>query len=497
VSAPPLPRERRVVNRAIGRVGVAIIVLLLLLVAQLTYLQIVDADNLAKDPRNVRGALRDANRPRGDIVTADGVVVARSTRVDDGTEFKYQRSYPEGPLYAQVVGYQSFVLGNIGVERNYNDQLAGHDSLLELKNVSSLGEQNTGTVVLSIRDNVQKAAALALKGQRGSVVAINPRTGEVLALYSNPSYDPNPLTGHDTKAVNAFHKELVANPDKPDLARAFRERYPPGSTFKTVTASVALEEGVATPDRAFPVLRELDLPQTDNTLKNFGGRSCGGTLAESFKSSCNTTFGQLGLDLADSFVPGMEQFGIGEAPPIDVSPGAVPSIGPQANTFQDSQPLFAFAGIGQGDVTTTPLQMALVAAGLANDGVIMEPHVVKEILDAKGDSVRRIDDREWKTAVSPATADAVTAMMVTVVQGQGGTGTSARIAGVTVAGKTGTAQAPNNKVHAWFVAFAPAENPTIAVAVIVEGGGNAGNEATGGAVAAPIAAAVIRAALQQ
>jgi penicillin-binding protein A len=485
------------VNRAIGRVGIAMVVLMVILVAQLTYLQIVDANNLENDPRNVRSALRDANRPRGEIVTADGVVVAKSTRVNDGTEFKYQRSYPNGPLYAQIVGYQSFVFGNVGIERTYNDQLAGHDSELFLNNLVSGGEQNTGTVVLSIRDSVQKAAAFALGNQRGSVVAINPQTGELLALYSNPTYDPNPLTGHNTQAVRQYHQSLVDDPNKPDLARVYRERYPPGSTFKTVTSSVAIEDGVATPETpAFPVLRELDLPQTDNTLKNFGLKSCGGTLAQSFTVSCNTTFGQLGLNLRDSFVPGMEKFGVGDTPPLDISPGAVASIGPQANTFQDNQPLFAFAGIGQGDVTTTPLQMGLVAAGLANAGVIMQPHAVKEIRDADGNTVRSIDDREWKTAVSAATADAVTAMMVTVVQSPNGTGTAARIPGVTVAGKTGTAQAPNNQVHAWFIAFAPAENPTVAVAVIVEGGGNAGNEATGGKVAAPIAAAVLRAALQ-
>jgi peptidoglycan glycosyltransferase len=293
--------------------------------------------------------------------------------------------------------------------------------------------------------------------------------------------------------VNNYYKFLTSLPDKPDLARAYRERYPPGSTFKTVTASVAIENGVATPDREFPHISELTLPQTTSTLHNFGGHTCGGTLAESFRESCNTTFGQLGLDLGDAFVPGMNRFGFNDVPPIDLIPGAALSTGLHAGSFQDNQPRFALAAIGQDLVAATPLEMCLVAAGLANGGVIMEPHVVKEIRDSQGDLVRTIANREWKTAVSPTTAQAVAAMMVTVVQS--GTGQAAQISGVTVAGKTGTAQTDTGNPHAWFVAFAPAEGPEIAVAVIVEHGGNAGSEATGGRVAAPIAAAVLRAYL--
>lgn len=473
-------------NRAIGRVGTAVVALVLVLVGMLTYLQVIHADSLANDPRNVRGALRDINLPRGPIVTADGVVVAESNPVEDRTEFDYQRTYPQGPLYAHVAGYQSFVIGSVGVERTYNDELVGRDPLLRIRGVESILEEPVGTVVLSLRDDLQRAAAGALGDRRGSVVALDPRSGEILTMYSNPTYDPNPLAGHDTEAVNDYHQLLVANADKPDLARAYRERYAPGSTFKTVTASVALERGLATPDTSYPVLNALDLPLTDNVLRNFGGQSCGGSLAVSFRDSCNTTFGRVGLDLGDAFVPGMARFGIGDAPPMDLVPGAARSTGPLPGSFQANQPEFAFAGIGQGRVSTTPLQMALVAGGIANGGVIMEPHVVREIRDAEGRVVRRIEDRRWRTAVSPATAQAVAAMMVTVVQS--GTGTAAQIDGVTVAGKTGTAEAPG-RTDAWFVAFAPAEAPEVAVAVFVEGGGS------GGSVAAPIAETVIRAYL--
>ncbi len=484
-------------NRAIGKVGTAVVALMLVLVGMLTYLQVIHAESLASDPRNVRGALRDINLPRGPIVTADGVVVAESNRVDDKTEFDFQRSYPNAELYQQVVGYQSFVLGSSGAERTYNDALVGRGLGIQIRdplgNILG-GEEAVGTVVLSIRDDLQRAAAEALGDQRGSVVAIDPRTGEILAMYSNPTFDQNPLAGHDTKAVNAFYKFLSAIPEKPDLARAYRERYPPGSTFKTITASVALETGLATPATEYPSISSLDLPLTDAELDNFGGQSCGGTLAESFRKSCNTTFGKIGLDLGEAFVPGMNRFGINDVPPIDLVPGAALSTGPRAGSFQDNQPRFALAGIGQGDVATTPLEMCLVAAGLANGGVIMEPHVVKEIRDSDNEVIRTIPSREWKVAVTPATAAAVAAMMVDVVAN--GTGQAAQIDGVTVAGKTGTAQVgPGIDPHAWFVSFAPAEVPEIAIAVIVENGGSAGSEATGGRIAAPIAAAVLRAYL--
>jgi len=487
------------VNRAIRRVGLACTILIVALVGQLTYLQVFHAEELADDPRNVRKAIRDFSRPRGDIITADGQVVARSVPDDeDGDDFELQREYPQGDLFAQIVGYQSFVYGNTGVEQEYNDELVGRDLDLDLRNIPDIfsGRENTGNVVLTISAPAQALARDVLGGQRGSVVALDPRNGAILAMYSNPSYDPNPLAGHGTVAVQAYGDLLRADPNRPELPRSYRERFPPGSTFKVVTASVALEAGLVSPDQpVFPSISSLDLPQTDDVLRNFGGQSCGGNLTESFRRSCNTTFGQIGLDLGESFVPGMGRFGIGEAPPLDLSPGAAASGGPPAGSFQQNQPLFAFAGIGQGDVFTTPLEMALVAAGVANGGVIMRPHVMAEITDAGGGGVRAFDAETWKTAVSPATAQTVTGLMVNVVEN--GTGTAAQIPGVTVAGKTGTAQAPPGSPHAWFVAFAPAEEPQVAVAVIVENGGDFGSEATGGEVSAPLARQMIELLLEQ
>jgi peptidoglycan glycosyltransferase len=473
-------------------------VLILICVAQLTYLQIINAGHLANDPRNTRAALRDINRPRGPILSADGVVLARSVPSKDNTEFKYQREYPEGGLFAQVVGYQSFVFGNTGVESTYNDALVGREADLQLDNLSDLvsGSNGTGTVVLSLRADVQREAAAALGLQRGSVVVLDLTTGEVVAMYSTPTYDPNPLAGHNSLEVQKAYKALNDDPNKPNLSRAFRELYAPGSTFKSVTAAVAIDESVATPaEPVYPTLSQLDLPQTDSVLRNFGGKECGGNLAESLRQSCNTTFGQIGLDLGNKFVGGMRKFGIGVIPPFDVAPGAIASIGPPAGSFDLNQPLFAFAGIGQGDVATTPLQMALAAAGIGNGGVIMKPHVGAEIKNSKGKVIRRIANEPWRTATSATTAQAVNTMMTDVVEQ--GTGTAAKITGVRVAGKTGTAQADGGPPHAWFIAFAPADAPRYAVSVIVERGGSLGSEATGGRVAAPIAARVLKVALNK
>jgi penicillin-binding protein A len=479
-------------NRAIRRVGIGITVLIILLVGQLTYLQVYDADRLANDPRNIRFQLRDFSKPRGQIVTADGQIVARSVETDD--ELKFQRIYPLGQLFAQIAGYQSFVFGNTAVERKYNNVLAGRDPLLQIRNVGDVlaGKEPVGNVVLSLSAGLQSAARDALGGQRGSVVLMNPKTGAVLAMYSNPSFDPQPYAGHDSKDVEAYNRLLRADPAKPDLARAYRERYPPGSTFKVITAATGLTTGTVTPETNFPTISQLDLPQTNATLKNFGGETCGGTLARSFQQSCNTTFGQLGLDLGERFVPGMEAFGIYSAPPIDMIPGAAQSSGPPPGSFQQNQPNFAFAGIGQGDVFVTPLQMALAASAVSNGGVIMQPHVAERVTDADDNSVRALapSQEPWRTAMSSDVAATMTTMMISVVEG--GTGTAARIPGVSVAGKTGTAQNETGAPHAWFVGFAPAEDPQVAVAVIVEHGGDAGSEATGGRVAAPIAAQMMR-----
>lgn len=480
-------------NRAIRRVATAVIVLLLLLVGQLTYLQVIDAKDLADDPRNSRTYLKDFTRPRGEIISADGRILARSIPSKD--EYELQRVYPFGELFAQTVGYQSVVVGSTGIEKKYTAVLSGRDrSRLRLRDLGNLllGKEQTGNVVLSLRTDVQLVAKAALGSQQGSVVVMDPRTGALIAMYSNPSFDPQPLAGHDPKAVQAYWRSL--NPDSPDttlLPRAYRQRYPPGSTFKIATTEAAIDTGTATPETTFPVRRSFTAPQAGRAIENFGGGSCGGTLEESFVKSCNTTFADLGVQLGEKFPPRLAGFGIYDAPPLDLSPGAAVSGGPVPGTFDTNKPSFALAGIGQGDVATTPLQMALVAAAVANGGTVMRPHVAAEIRDDEGKKRSEVEPKAWRVAMPPTTAATIRDLMVQVVQR--GTGTSAQIAGVTVAGKTGTAQTCETcQPHAWFVSFAPAEAPQYAVAVIVERGGSMGSEATGGRVAAPIAAAVLK-----
>lgn len=476
-------------NTQIRRVGVVLVVLFAALFLQLNYLQVVRADHLANHPRNVRTLLHDYALPRGEILTADEEIVAHSIPSDD--ELGYQRIYPLGSLFGHVSGAFSFTFGASGIEGAFNDDLAGKSQARDLRNLGDVlaGKEHTGTVVLGIDASAQRVARDAIRqaGERGSVVVLDPVTGKVLVMYSEPSFDPTPLAGHDQSDVTDAFETLNNDPTKPMLARAFRERYAPGSTFKIVTAATAIDTGTSTPDSVFPELTELDLPQTDKALGNFGGKRCGGTLAVAFRVSCNTVFAQLGLDLGERLASGTSAFGIGETVPFDLR--VARSAGPESGSFKTDQPSFANAAIGQGDVAVTPLQLALVTAAIANDGAIMRPYLVAEVRDVDGTPIQVTRPRVWKQAVTQETAAVLKGLMVEVVER--GTGTAAKIPGVTVAGKTGTAQAPGGSPHAWFVGFAPADNPRFVIAVLVERGGSRGDEATGGRVAAPVARKVL------
>jgi penicillin-binding protein A len=478
-------------NTGIRRVGVVILLLFVGLVGQLTYLQLVDSKKLADDPHNTRKFLQDISRPRGPIVSADGLVLAKSVPVND--QFKYQRIYPAATakLFAQVVGYQSIEFGSVGVEAEYSQQLAGRDvSFRDFGQLVS-GRTVTGTVILNLSVKAQQAAADALAGRRGSVVVLNVRTGGVVAAYSNPTFDPTLLVSHDTKVAQLARQFLLAVPDNPMLARAWRELYPPGSTFKTVTAATALADKVDL-HKQFPLLTELPLPLTTATLHNFGDERCGGSLEEGYIESCNTTYGQVGLDLGEQLASGVQRFGVNEGgAPSDLNPGIVGSIGPLAGTFQREQPRFAQAAIGQGPVSVTPMQMALVAEAVATGGVILKPQTVNRVEDPDGRVVRSYHSQQWRRAMDPTTAAMLRNWMIEVVNR--GTGTAAQISGIQVAGKTGTAETtPNEPPHAWFIAFAPAIDPQYAIAVLIEHGGSSQAETTGGRVAAPVAAQVLR-----
>jgi penicillin-binding protein A len=480
-------------NTPLRRISLVVIAMFLALMGAATWVQYVQAAQLNADPRNVRTLYREYDNFRGPIVVG-GEPIATSTPVDD--PFGYLRAYASGPLYAHVTGYYSIVYGRTGLERAANDVLTGTADSLFLSRVQDLvtGRQPQGSSVeLTVVPAVQQAAAEALGGQRGAVVALDPATGAILAMVSSPSFDPNLLAAHDIGQVNEAYRALDDDPASPLVNRAIAgDTYPPGSTFKLIDAAAALESGM-TPDTPLPAPDVLPLPASSAEIRNFGGASCGGggpvSLTEALRISCNTAFAQLGLDLgADALREQAEQFGWGA--PLQVPLRVTPSRFPE----DPDQPQTALTAIGQHDVRVTPLQMAMVTAAIANGGEQMAPYLVATVRSPDLDVVEEASPDVLRTPISEATATALRDMMVQVVET--GTGTAARISGVQVAGKTGTAQTADDAgPHAWFTAFAPADAPQVAVAVMVENGGSLGNEATGGRVAAPIARAVIEAVL--
>lgn len=483
-------------DRSIRRLGVFLMALFCVLFVQLNYIQVFRAGSLNTRPGNSRPVLLSFSRPRGTVSTADGVVLARSVASDD--QYQYQREFPEGDLYSAITGYFNYSFGATGVEAAYNDELTGRSADQRFRSIGDLfvADDDTGNLKLTVRSDVQAAARAALGDQKGTVVALDPRTGGVLALWSWPSYDPNPLSSHDLEGAAAAKAAYEAADGRPLLAKAYREIYPPGSTFKVVTGSTGVQLGLVTPETPdYPRLTALDLPQTTRDLPNFGGGVCGGTLFTILAKSCNTSFAQMGLDIGGpGLIAGAEAFGFNERPPFDLP--AVASRFPDID-FSQRLPALAQSAIGQNDVAATPLEMALVAAGIANGGSIMAPHVLDEIRDGQGEVVRGVKAEEWKRAVSPETAETMKQAMREVVAS--GSATRLQIAGVDVGAKTGTAQfgpAAPLRSHAWVIAWAgpPGQAPTVAVAVIVEGQEGA-SEQTGGRVAAPIAKQVIEAAL--
>lgn len=482
-------------NRQIRRLGVGLIVCYVALFGALNWLQVVRADELNNDPRNTRPVVAAFSRDRGTIRTADGVAVARSVPVD--TRFERLRTYPTGNLFAHVVGYFSFLYGTDGVERQYDDELAGRTARQQLQGLADLfaPRSRTADVTLTLRADVQQVARDALGEREGAVVALDPRTGAVLALWSWPSFDPNPLAGHDLDAARLARTLYLLDSRNPLRAASYRDRYFPGSTFKVVTAGAGLESGTVTAEApVYPVERSWTPPQTTRPISNFGGSSCGGNLLEILRVSCNTAFARMGVDLgAQRMVTAAEAFGFNAEVPIDL-PRPVRSVYPPVEAFTDDIPKLAQTAFGQNDVQATPLQMAMVAAAVANGGTILRPHVMGEIRDDEGTVLERTTPQVWRTPLSPASAAVLRDAMVGVVAS--GTGQAARIPGVTVGGKTGTAQLGTDppSSHAWFIGFAPAEQPRVAVAVLVEAQPGV-SEITGGRVAAPIARTVMEAVL--
>ena len=484
-------------DRSIRRLGVFLMLLFCALFVQLNYIQVFRAKDLNHKPDNSRPVDQAFSRARGTITTSDGVVIARSVKSND--RFQFQREYPGKDLYAQITGYLNYSFGATGLESSYNSELSGSTARQQLRSIGDLfvDRDRTGNLTLTVRSDIQQKAKEALGGQRGSVVVLNPQTGGVLGLWSYPSFDPNVLSSHDFKATAAAKVLLEQAAGHPLLARSYREIYAPGSTFKVVTGSTGVQTGKVTPTTpTYPSLRALNVPQTSHDLRNYGGELCGGQLFHVLAKSCNTSFAQMGLDIGgDAMVAGAQAFGFNSVPPLDLP--AVASTFPKG-PFDQQLPVLAQSAIGQGQVASTPLQMALVAAGIANDGVIMEPHVVDDIVDGEGDQVRKNQPTQWRRAVSPQTADIMRQAMRQVVAD--GTASSMQLPGIDIGAKTGTAQfgpATPLRSHAWMILWAgpPGQKPTVVVAVLVEGTNGLG-EQTGAQAAGPVARAVLEQALK-
>ena len=487
-------------NRQIRFIGLGLMVLFVVLFLQLNYIQVVRAPALNRSPLNGARVVQEYNKARGAIVSADGVTLAQSLRAPKGSAFTYRRQYPTGSLFGQVTGYYSFIYGTDGVERTYDSVLTGASDKsgfpTDLSDLRQLLTRSTTAqnVILTLSDKLQTLARTELAGRHGSVVALSPSTGAILAMYSNPSYSPSQLSELSTTGETAAWKALLKAPGNPLSPGTYRNRWFPGSTFKVITAAAVYDHYPALVNRSLPSVSALPLPQTTNLLHNFGGETCGGPLAQLFTVSCDTGFGELGLNLGGAHLAAeANSFGFNRTPPVDL-PNPASSFFPAASSFSSNLPSLAFSAIGQEDVSATPLEMAEVAGAVADGGTMMTPHVLGQVTNSQNVVVSRYVPKVWRQATSAATAAKVTTLMESVVDSPDGTGVEARIPGVEVAAKTGTAQTGTGKIDAWFVAFAPAAHPTIAVAVVLPDQPSA-NEFQGGTLAAPIAKAIIEASL--
>lgn len=483
-------------NKQVRHLATVVAVMFLALMVSATSVQFFQASKLNNDGRNVRTVYREFGRDRGPIVVA-GEAIASSTPVDD--VYGYQRSYAYGPLYAHSTGYFSTAFNDMtGLERSANDVLNGTSSSLLLQRVQTLftgSQPQGGAVELTLDPAAQLAATKALGDQRGAVVALDPGTGAILATVSSPSYDPNALATHSRKDAQAALDALQADAGKPLVNRAIAgDQYAPGSSFKLITASAMLESGKYSVDSMVPAPTEMQLPQSTQVLNNPGNLPCGDgsgqvTFTQALKQSCNTPFATAGMELGDEEMRKQaEAYGFGE--PLDVPLKVTPSRFPETQ----SQAELAMASIGQASVRVTPMQMAMVGAAIANGGVQMQPYLVARELTADLEVVSTTKPKELRRPISAGTADQLTQMMQEVVRS--GTGKYAQVPGVTVAGKTGTAEIGKGVApHAWFVGFAGEGDKRVAVAVVVENGGREGEGASGGTTAAPIARDVMAAVL--
>lgn len=469
-------------NKTIRQIFIFVIGLCVLLLANLTYLQGFQQDKYAHNALNSRQFLEEKSRPRGQI-SAGGAILARSEENDNGL---YSRTYETSPTaYGPVVGYLSDIYGAAGLESSQNEILNGSDpSLFASRAIDTItGKDNNGAAIeLTLDPKAQEAAfaGLSQNGYTGSAVAIRPSTGEILAMASTPSFDPNKIAQNDEETW----QELNSDEDAPLLNHGTQRPLPPGSTFKVLDSIAVLENGgsLQTPVTSAP---QITLPDSNTTLENYGGSTCGGTtLLTAFEESCNTAFAQLMMDQGDQDLRDVaKRFGIGETYDglgLPTTPSTIGEI--------ESKAALGQTAIGQRDVSFTPLDNAVIAATIANGGVRMEPHIVKNVLGSDLSVIKAVEPKNLGEATTPEVAEQMTTLMRASEAHSGGNSNF-------IASKTGTAEhgavrgeyAP----HVWYIAFAPEAD--VAVAVVVENGGGRGQSATGASVAAPIGRAIINA----
>ncbi len=474
-------------EESIRRMGVFFIVLAVVMVLNLSYLQVFGQKRLVENPANTRRLVEEYGIARGRIVTADGLVVAESVQTEG--PFVYRRSYAGGSLLSHVVGYDSPQFGRAGVEEYYNDYLLGRKPARGWVEEMTSDLEQGNDLTLTVDSELQAVAAGSLGQRKGAVIAMDPKTGAVLAMYSWPTFDPNALVSQALDAEGDLAAETVMSsysqdPSSPMLNRASMGLFTPGSSFKVITAAAGVDAGI-------PVSTAYDCPAeyfvSGSSVVNYGGSPEGVMdMDKALTFSVNTYFAQLALAMGGPTLVGYaELFGMNGAPPLDYPAVAAARI-PQAQEMDDVE--LAWTGAGQGRLLMTPLQLCLAGCAIANHGKIMLPHLMKDVRRAD-EILERFEAGVWRAPISAETADEVLGMMVNVVES--GTGAAAAVPGITVAGKTGTAEVANMPPHAWFVAVAPAENPTLVIAVVLENSGGGG-----GALAAPIARDIIEAALE-
>jgi peptidoglycan glycosyltransferase len=479
------------VNAPLRKVAISVLVLFTLLIVNVNIIQVIRADDLRENKRNTRVLTEEYSRQRGAIVV-DGNEIASSVETDDS--LKYQRTYANGPLYAAATGYYSVLFGKTGLEDAENDVLAGTDDRLAFDRIGDIltgRDPSGGNIELTLDPAVQQAAMDGLDGVTGAVVALDPSTGAILGLASTPTYDPGQLSTHDPAQMRAYRESITpaegSGDADPTTNQATSERYPPGSIFKVIVSAAALSTGNYTPQSVLAAPQQLVLPGTKTPLNNFGNEACSPsgqqTLIDALTISCNTAFAQLGIDLGEDRVREMaEAFGMKDERFQMPLPVVGSTVGDIANDAQ-----LGVASIGQQNVVVTPMQAAMIASAVANDGSLMKPYLVDSIQAPDLTVVDQTDPEEMSEPISAEVANQLTEMMTSVVDN--GSGRRARISGVEVAGKTGTAENAGPD-HNWFIGFAPADDPKIAVAVFVRNGGG-----TGGDISAPIAKSVMEAYL--